>query len=226
MTDRLPPHASLQQDVKFVPVLCPHYGWDTDCARDSYLLACKNCNSFWRPRQEGLRKLGVLYLGGDSDEALYLPFWRVRADISRIRLDTYADFIKIANLTKFVKEDEAQTKFYFWIPAFKIGSHRFLQIANHVTLCQPKGKLERSMPEAQVYPVTLPMPEALKSLKTVLADFIRLPEINHPKLPGMVVEPKAGAVIYFPFHASGSEFIHPEYKVRVTRATLEHFRMQ
>jgi hypothetical protein len=224
VVNKLPPTASLQQKVKFVPTLCPDCGWDTDCARDSYLLACRNCSSFWKPQWEGLKRLGLSYLPGEPETALYLPFWRVRADITKIQLDTYADLIKVANLFKPLREDYAQTDFHFWIPAFRISSHLYLQIAKRVTISQPRGQLEHMMPEAPAYPVTLPMTEAQKSLKTLLADFISFPEVNYPKLGGIKIKPKRSTLIYLPFHAAGSEFIHPEYKVRVSRRTLEHFR--
>ena len=221
---KLPPVGSLQQDVEFIPTLCPHCGWDTECARDSYMLACKNCDSFWKPRREGLKRLGLARLPGNQDTALYLPFWRVRPEITGIQLDSYADLIKVANLFKVMREDYSQTRFYFWIPAFKISSHRFLQIAKRVTISQPQGKLEQSMPKDRAYPVTLPMPEALKSLKTIFADFVSFPEINYPKLGRIDIKPKRLSLIYLPFQAIGSEFIHPTYKVRVSKKTLEHFR--
>lgn len=221
---KFPPLASLQQHVKFIPVLCPHCGADTDCARDSYLLICKNCSSFWRPQWEGMKRLGLYYLPGNSDTAIYLPFWRVKADITRIQLDTYADLIKVANLFKPSRDDYARIDFHFWLPAFRISSHLYLQIAKRVTIVQPQGRLEQAMPDADAYPVTLPISEAVKSTKTVLADFIRLPEINYPRLGGIGITPKHSKLIFLPFHAAGSEFVHPECKVRVSKRTLEHFR--
>jgi hypothetical protein len=221
---KLPPLGSLQQDVKFIPVLCPHCGGNTDCARDSYLLTCRNCNSFWRPQWDGMKRLGLSYLPGDSDTALYLPFWQVKTDISSLHLDTYEDLIKVANLFKPARDDYDQIDFHFWLPAFRISSHLYLQIAKRVTIVQPQGQLEHEMPDADAYPVTLPMTEALKSMKTVLADFIRLPELNYSRLRGIGIRPKRSALIFLPFQAAGSEFVHPECKVRVSKRSLEHFR--
>lgn len=47
-------------------------------------------------------------------------------------------------------------------------------------------------------------------------------EVYHFVLPGR--SPADKAIIYLPFQADGSEFIHPEFKVRVTSQTLEHYR--
>jgi predicted RNA-binding Zn-ribbon protein involved in translation (DUF1610 family) len=221
----LPPVGHLQQDVKFIPTLCPNCGWDMDCARDSYLLVCKNCSSFYKPGWEGLKRMGVAYLPGDRNTALYLPFWRIRAEMTGIKLNSYEDLIKIANLVKFLGEDCAQKKFYFWIPGFRIDSHLFLKIAKNVTVSQPQESLERSVPDAPAYPVNLPIPEVVKTLKTVFAGFVGFPEVNYPKLEEIVIRPKRLALIYLPFQVMGSEFIHPKYKVRVTKKTLEHFRL-
>ncbi|MGD8519782.1 MAG: hypothetical protein PVF56_01450 [Desulfobacterales bacterium] len=221
----LPAEKCFNQEIKFIPTLCPYCGWDMDGARDSHLLACKNCNSFYKPRLADIIKLGVGFMPADANTALYLPFWRLRADISGIQLATFGDLIKMANLIKVVTENEGQRKFYFWIPAFKIASKLFLQIATHVTLCQPHMNVKRSIPDVPVYPVTLPISEALKCPKTVIANFIAFKEIHFPKLDWIEIAPKGLALIYLPFQALGSEFVHPDYKVRVTNKTLEHHRL-
>jgi hypothetical protein len=220
----LPPVAHLRQDVKFIPTLCPHCGWDMECARDSLLLACTNCSSFYKPRQREVKKLGVGFMPGDKDTALYLPFWRLKVTVNEIQLDTYGDLIKIANLAKVVSEEDKQRPFHFWIPAFKIVSKLFLQIATHVTLCQPHGKIEQAMPKVPIYPVNLPISEVLKFPKTLIANFIVFKDIHFPKLQQIGITPQRIALVYLPFQAYGSEFVHPEYRVRVTGKTLEHHR--
>jgi len=220
----LPPEKGLDQDVKFMPSLCPHCGWDMDCARDSFLLACKNCSSFYQPGRGGAKKIGVGFITRETNTALFLPFWRLKAGVSGIRLDTFGDLIKMANLIKVVSDNDKQRKFYFWIPAFKIASKLFLQIATHVTLCQPQGKYEQSMPEVPIYPVNLPISEALKCPKTVIANFIAFKDIHFPKLEQIEITRERSALVYLPFQAYGSEFINPELKVRVTSQTLEYFR--
>jgi hypothetical protein len=171
-----------------------------------------------------MKRLGLSCLPGDSDTSLYLPFWRVKADIADIQLDTFADLITIANLFKPPRDDYAEIDFHFWLPAFRISSHLYLQIAKRVTIVQPQGQLKHEMPDADTYPVTLPLTEALKSTKTVLANFIRLPELNYPKLRGIGIKPKRATLIFLPFKTAGSEFVHPDCKVRVSKRTLEHFR--
>jgi len=220
----LPPDALLSQTVKFIPILCPHCGWDMECARDSFLLACANCDSFYEPRQGEIKKIGVGFMPGDVNTALYLPFWRLKAALNGIQLDTYGDLIKVGNLTKFVAAAEQQRPFYFWIPAFKIVSKLFLQIATHVTLCQPHGKIEPTIPKLPIYPVNLPISEVLKFPRTLVANFIAFKSIHFPKLQSIEIIPQRIALVYLPFQAYGSEYVHPDYRVRITGKTLEHHR--
>jgi len=220
----LPPEKGLDQDVKFIPTLCPNCGWDMDCAKDSILLACNKCNSFYQPGRGGAKKLSVGFSPPEKNTALFLPFWRLEADVSGIQLDTFGDLVKLANLIKVVSDEDKQRKYYFWIPAFKIASKLFLQIATRVTLGQPRGKYERSMPDVPIYPVNLPISEAIKCPKTVVANLIAIKEIHFSKLKRIEITAKRSALIYLPFEAYGSEFIHPQYKVRVSSQTLEHFR--
>lgn len=223
LLSELPPVESMKTNIKALSTLCPSCGWDMDSAPDSYLIACNNCGAFWKPRWKGFKRLGVAYLPGTGKNTVYLPFWRIRAEINGVDLDSYGDLVKIANLIKVVKADEAQAAFCFWIPAFRIGSHLFLQIAKHVTLCQPKGTLVKKLPDEPVYPVNLPMEEALRILKTVLADFIGFPEINFPKLGHIRIKPRRLALIFLSFETIGNELINHAYRVNVNRQTLEHF---
>ncbi len=223
MVDDLGPAENLQQDLKFIPTLCPNCGWDMDCAEDSFLLGCRHCNVFHKPQWDGLKKLGLAHLPGDSKTSIYLPFWRIQAEVEQFQLNSFADLIKVANLSKPVRPEDQERPFYFWVPAFRVDSHLFLQIAKHVTLCQPRGELNRSIPDVTTYPVNLHMSEALKSLKTVFADFVGLKEKNFPLLEDIGVKPKRIALVFIPFQTMGSEVVSQEYRVQVNLRLLEHY---
>jgi hypothetical protein len=72
--------------------------------------------------------------------------------------------------------------------------------------------------------VTLPLAEAAKSLKSLLADFIAMKEIHYPRLHEIAITPQGGSLIYLPFEALGSELVNGEYCLRISTKTLEHFR--
>lgn len=220
----LPPVRRIEHDVHFIPTVCPNCAAGMECAHDSHLVACDSCGAFFQPRRDGLARLGVGHIPGGPKTAQYLPFWRVRADVDGVTLKTRADVIKAANLAKVPQPGDDQAGFHFWVPAFRIASHRFLQLANRVTLGQPREEIAMSRPGAPCYPVTLPLAEAAKGLKSVLADFIAMKEINFPRLPEITVTPKGGSLVYLPFDAMGSELVHGEYCLRISTQTLEHFR--
>ena len=75
-----------------------------------------------------------------GDDILFLPFWRIQADVTSVRLKTYADLIKLANLPKVARPGWDKIPFYFWNPAFKVRPQSYLTIAANVTLNQPAEK--------------------------------------------------------------------------------------
>lgn len=77
--------------INFIPTLCPDCGWDLEGRRDSLVLNCKNCNSFWRPTANGFKKLKFAILPENKENIIYLPFWRIKADVTGITLKSYAD---------------------------------------------------------------------------------------------------------------------------------------
>ncbi len=91
--------------IEFLPTLCPDCGWDMDGRRDSMVLICKNCDSLWQPDEKQFKKIKFAHIQEKEKNTIYLPFWRIRADVSEIELKSYADLVKIANLPKFVKQN-------------------------------------------------------------------------------------------------------------------------
>ena len=203
---------------------CLQCGAPAELKETTRLFACRYCGvkSYLVPRGEFQYVLPNRVPQGK--ETIYFPFWRIQADMGQLQLASFADLVKVANLTKAVRPEDQKRTFYFWVPAFRISSHLYLQIAKHVTLCQPQGNLERTIPDVTTYPVNLPMSEALKSLKTVFADFVALKEKNFPRLEEIAIRPKKLALVFLPFQLLGSEVVNPDYRVQVSRRMLEHFR--
>jgi len=220
----LPPVRRIEHDVRFIPTVCPNCAASMECAHDSHLVACDSCGSFFQPRRDGLSRLGVGHIEGGPQTAHYLPFWRIRAEVDGLDLKTRADVIKVANLTKAPQPGDQEAGFHFWVPGFRLSSGLFLQLANRVTLGQPRQEITLSRPGAPCYPVTLPLAEAARGLKSLLADMVALKEVYFPRLQEIAITPKGGSLVYLPFEAMGSELVHGEYCLRISTLTLEHFR--
>lgn len=207
--------------IRFLSTLCPHCGWDLDGERDALVLRCKNCQSTWYPVGKKLKQLKFAHIVGEDPDAVYLPFWRIRADISGIELKSYADLIKVANLPKTIREDWHNTVFRFWIPAFKVLPRIFLRLAGQVTVVQPQHELITRIPDGRIHPSNLPVAEAIESLKLILAGLIKPRKRVADKLAGIKVRAKSFALIFFPFEEAHHEYIQRDHHIALNKNALK-----
>lgn len=210
--------------IQFLPAQCPACGWDLEGERDSIALHCVNCSSLWVHEGKGFKELAFGYIPDGSGPLLYLPFYRIKPEITGIELCSYADLIRVANLPKVVQKGMDERPFYFWSPAFKIRPRDFIRFSMTVTLSQPMENWEPQMPEAEVYPITLPVHEALESLKINLAGFMKPAGLLLPTLAGIQIKPENLALVYFPFQIQRDEIFHPFFQLRTTRNVLDYAR--
>ena len=206
--------------IRFVSTLCPKCGWDLEGRRDALVLTCPNCNSAWYPAGRSLKQLKFARIPGHGASRLYLPFWRIKAKISGIRLDSCADLIRVANLVRAVHDDWADRSFRFWIPAFKIRPRLFLRLASHMTVSQPNQELIRELPSRQTHPGTLPVTEAVESLGVTLADFMKPRRKLMEKFPDIKIDAQSFTLVFIPFDEAHQEFIQHEFKIAINKNAL------
>lgn len=218
------PGGDPEWSLRFVPALCPSCGWDLKGQRDSLALNCDNCYSLWYPGKEKLKKLDFAHLPEEGDNIAYLPFYRIEADVSGMTLQSYADLSRIANLPKVVQKDWEEMPFHFWSPAFKVRPEDFLRFARNLTLSQPQGKWEHEFPKAEVHPVTMPLTQAIESLKLCLASFVKPQRILFPKLQETEIKPKSFLLLFIPFHEKGHELAQPAFRLRINKNLLRYGR--
>ena len=208
--------------IRFVSTLCPNCGWDLDGPRDALVLLCKNCHSAWYPVGKKLKPLKFARIPATGDNTLYLPFWRLRVEISGISLKSYADLVRIANLPKAVQNGWDEIPFRFWIPAFKIRPRLFLRLASHLTLSQPRKELIPELPADRIYPSTLPVNEAIESLSITLAEFMKPRRKMMEIFPNIQIDAKSFTLIFVPFNEEHHEFIHHDYQIAINKNVLAH----
>jgi hypothetical protein len=207
--------------VKFLPTLCPECGWDLSGDKDSLSLLCKNCDTLWKPSKQGLKKLTSAFLASDEETLLYLPFWRIKAEVSDISLTSYADFVRLANLPKVIQDGWEKIGFRFWQPAFKVRPQSYLRVAGAVTLNQPTDKLTPGIPtKARLHQVNLPLSEAIESLKLTLADFMRPKNLVIEILEQMDIQAKSFLLVYLPFVEKHHEFVQTRMNLAVNKNQL------
>jgi len=210
--------------IRFVPALCPNCGWDMEGQRDSLAMNCRNCDSVWLATKKGFTKLPYGHMSAKEDNLTYLPFYRIRATVSGITLDSYADLIKVANLPKVPLEEWKERAFRFWFPAFKIRPQELLRFSRNLTLAQPEDNWVSSLPETgNTHAVTLSIQEALEGLKINLASFMKPPSLL-PRLQDIQIKPKTFMLVYIPFRERGMELSQPAYRLRINKNLLAYAR--
>ena len=207
--------------IRFIPTLCPHCGWDMQGRRDALVLHCPNCESMWQASKKGLTRVNAAHMAGTGGaHSIYLPFWRIRADVSGIRLKSYADLVKLANLPKVVQPAWTQTASHFWCPAFKVRPQSFLRLIHHTTLAQPRDAMVARVPDGEMHPVNLPLAEAVETLKLNLAGIIRPRKLVQTHIGDIQVNPARFLLIYLPFEVRHHDFVQPRFNIAVNRNQL------
>ena len=209
-----------QWKIRFISALCPNCGWDLEGKRDTLALACKNCNSIWYSAGNKLKQLKFGHFQGKTGQTTYLPFWRIKADITGVTLDSYADLVAVANLPRAVQKGWQDIPFRFWIPAFKIRPKKFLQLAGQATRCQPRERLIPEIPDAPIYPVNMPVEEAIESLKIILADFGRPRKTIRERLGDIRIDAKKFSLTLIPFNEGSHEFLQPDLQLTINKNAL------
>jgi hypothetical protein len=207
--------------IEFIPTLCPSCGWDLQGEKNALALSCKNCNSLWMNKGTGFIKLEFGLFPAETPDSVYLPFYRIRAEVSGIKLDSYADLVKTANMAKVVQAGWEEKPFRFWTPAFKIRPDDFLFFSRNMTLSQPPKEYVAELPEGEVLPVTMPLPDAVESLKINLASFVKPAKILQV-LDTVRIKAKSVVLVYIPFQKSGKELFQPAFNLRTNKTLLEY----
>jgi DNA-directed RNA polymerase subunit RPC12/RpoP len=207
--------------ILFMATICPECGWDLEGDRDTLVLHCTNCKSMWRASQKALKRVAVAHLPAAKDvPSLFLPFWRIQADITGIQLNSYSDLVRQANLPKAIQPDWDRVPLFFWGPAFKVSPKSFLRLTHQVTLSQPRKDLIPEMPGGPMHPVTLPMTESIETLELNLAGIIRPKKRIQSSLANLQIEPKRALLAYLPFSIRHHDLVQPNFNIAVNRNQL------
>jgi len=205
----------------FIPGICPGCGWNLEGHSDSLALVCRNCNSLWRARGNGLAKLRFGFALPDQTGDVYLPFWRIGAGISGINISSFADLVKEGNLPMVVQPGMANQELLYWAPAFKIRPKIFLRLTTQLLIHQPGLDTEKQIPNRQLHPVTLPASQAVESIRITLASLLKPGKEYLPLLARAQVKPKRIDLVYLPFQSGSHELFYPGlHSLSISRRVL------
>jgi hypothetical protein len=204
--------------------MCPDCGWDLSGERESCAFVCKNCTSAWSSSVGGLKKVPLGASLAHSDNVTYVPFWRIRPQITGADVHTYADLVRFANLPKVVQPRWESEPLFFWVPAFKIVPNVFLRLGGMLTISPVEDIVYDKLPLKSVYPVTLSQEEAEQSMKIILASLVVSKRKNYARLPGIKFSSEEIQLILLPFVSKGNELIYEKQKIAIQKVAMTYGR--
>lgn len=206
----------------FLSTLCPNCGADTKCGSRSTALTCSSCNKVWQHSKGLFSEAGFSVIKSAQKSSIHLPFWRMDADITGIKLSSYADLVRHANLPKAVKPEWEKKKFSFWAPAFKTTPEIFKRLTKQLTVVQPDADetIETALPE-NIYDISFPESEAQESIMLTIADLGIDKKELYPNLKNIRVSHKASRLVYLPFSYNMHEFINQECRISLHKNILK-----
>jgi predicted RNA-binding Zn-ribbon protein involved in translation (DUF1610 family)/ribosomal protein S27E len=207
---------------RFLATLCPHCAETLEGEHDSLVLSCPNCASLWAEKDGAFHPVRWQIIRAEGDNAIYLPFWRIRPTATGVSLSSFGDFLRLTNQPVVVRREHEALELCFWVPAFKIRPNLFLQLAKSMTISQAKIPDGGTDMVKMMYPVTLPSSEALQSLKTILADITMDKRHFLPELPGIKFQARQTDLVYLPFTFCGHDLVQEQTSISVA-STVLHF---
>ena len=214
-----------QDEVSFIPTLCPNCGADLIGEKESIMLFCASCQQAWKVAGGALQSERVAFLPG-AKGARYLPFWAVQAHLEGIEdIDDrlFIDPVKTGRQwSRRIYLDDPG--FSFWLPAFKVNPSIFLTLAERATVAQPALNDAIADMRDDLYPVTLPAGEAVKLAKVIATLLVGTPETVHPFFDRVTAKPDEAQLCFIPFSFSGYELVQEEMRMSVFPNALKYGR--
>jgi hypothetical protein len=183
-------------------------------------MSCENCRSIWQPGRTGFTNVPCAYAPAGFSDPFYLPFWRIKANIGGISLNTYADLVRLANLPQAVQNAWERLPFCFWAPAFKVRPRVFLRLMQVLSAAPPPEHLEQRFPENTCLTANLPVSEAVETLRTNLAGLIKPLERMAEILPRIDLKARTALLVYLPFEDRPHELVSNSLNLAVNKNQL------
>ena len=204
--------------------LCPNCGWDLEGDADSFAFHCRNCQTAWLPTLKGFKPLEYRVIGGGEADSVYLPFWRIKASAPAVGIDSFADFVRVTNQPMVPKALWEKRAMRYLVPAFKIRPKSFLDLASRMTISQVRLAGSKEILPDQHHSVTLPVSEAVQSLKVTLANSALNRNDIFPLLPELKFAVGGKELCYLPFRTTQHDLVQVHTGVSVNRKALEYGR--
>ncbi len=198
--------------MSFLPVLCPHCGWDLAGETKSLCLMCTNCGSLWIGHKGRLIQLPFQFSGSRLQDAVYLPFWRFKAGDGELSAEAFPPAIQ-----PLMDEGSKQA---FMVPAFKIHPGLYLRLSRQLTPGIGSGFQPEKFPKAAYYPATLPFREGFQFLPILLSRMVRNAAQPAEAVSAAKLKPRQVRLVFVSFHSRGSDLVQPDLNIGLHKNAL------
>jgi hypothetical protein len=144
----------------------------------------------------------------------------MEAAIDDLKIQSPADLLKIDHGPKRIEGEREESGLHFWTPAFKVPPELFLRLTQQTTLSPLRGDIRKNFPKSPLYPISLPVSEAVESIKLLIAKLAVDKEIL-PKLNEMDVRLNQIHLIYLPFLLIGTDLVQSQTQMSIPQNSLK-----
>lgn len=211
-------------EPRFIGTICPHCGGLLRGERDSRVLGCANCNTYWRELKGRLRSLTWNMVDETVKGSQYFPFWKIYFATEGYPVSTFGDFLDFTNQPIIVKDALRGEGLSFFIPAFKINPKKFLQLASQLTLAQSKISSNSTNIMGKNYPVTLDLSEAIQSIKSVLAHLTVDKKKKLHNLSRVTIRVESSELVFLPFSKNVHDYMQNHTSASIQVAAVRYGR--
>ena len=211
-------------EPSFLSTLCPECGASMHGARDSLVMTCTNCDTVWEENKGKFVRLDFGLIPQQDRNVEYLPFWVLEPETEGYELHSLADYIELTNQPIVVQREHREKRLAIVVPAFKVKPRAAMVVAKNLTLLQLVFNEEVAVPAKRSYPVTMPFPEAVQSLKSVLVGTATSQRKVIDLLDELRFTVRRKKLLYLPFR-QGRDLIQEQTGVSLSSVALAHGRL-
>ncbi len=204
---------------RFISTICPHCGAAMQGERDSLVMHCHNCQTFWSEQNGQFEKIDYFVINGGKHK-IHLPFWKIKVHAEGLQLHSFADFLRLTNLPIVVQPADEDADFVFLVPALKIRPKYFLNMSKNITASQRKLPVGEQEVPRRIFPVTLPQQEGVQALKAILSASVLNSRSFIPQLPHIRLQAERIELLYLPFHSLGQDLVQDHTSMALARKIL------
>ncbi|MBN2415412.1 hypothetical protein JXO52_06205 [bacterium] len=212
---------SVRKTWKSLPLTCPGCGWTLEGASDSILFTCSNCDTRWLFHDKKLRRCRVLHLEPEEKHGVYLPYWKLKIRCPGFEETVYENQIKRNFVWRGRGKDAPQLETEIWTPALRLLPDEFLIAATKINAHAGNLELKKGMPASTaLFPVTLPVSEAVESLTLILYEMTGNKSRLAPDLPDLEITASEARVVYVPFQKQAVDLVQPRAHFAIRHAAI------